>query len=43
MLQGEQKYLDLKLGERGAILSITVYIILSIVKLGIGYFSAPRL
>lgn len=35
----EQKYKDLKLGERGAIISITAYIILSCLKLLIGYMS----
>ncbi|MGE7186490.1 cation diffusion facilitator family transporter [Peribacillus sp. NPDC006672] len=35
----EQKYNDLKLGERGAIISIIAYICLSIVKLVIGYIS----
>ncbi|MEH7235429.1 cation diffusion facilitator family transporter [Bacillus sp. JJ1562] len=35
----EQRYQDLKLGERGAILSIAVYILLSIVKLIIGYIA----
>ncbi|WP_028392560.1 cation diffusion facilitator family transporter [Bacillus cihuensis] len=35
----EQKYNDLKLGERGAIISIIAYIILSIIKLVIGYMS----
>ncbi|MFJ8070038.1 cation diffusion facilitator family transporter [Peribacillus sp. NPDC096447] len=35
----EQKYNDLKLGERGAIISIIAYICLSIMKLGIGYIS----
>ncbi|MBU5210758.1 cation diffusion facilitator family transporter [Heyndrickxia sp. FSL K6-6286] len=34
-----QKYNDLKLGERGAIISIFAYIVLSIIKLIIGYFS----
>jgi len=34
-----QKYKDLKLGERGAIISITAYICLSILKLVIGYMS----
>ncbi|MED3786926.1 cation diffusion facilitator family transporter [Peribacillus frigoritolerans] len=35
----EQKYNDLKLGERGAIISIIAYICLSILKLAIGYIS----
>ncbi|MEO2078586.1 MAG: cation diffusion facilitator family transporter [Bacillus sp. (in: firmicutes)] len=35
----EQKYKDLKLGERGAILSIVAYLLLSIIKLVIGYIS----
>ncbi|MGG3798364.1 cation diffusion facilitator family transporter [Metabacillus fastidiosus] len=35
----EQKYNDLKLGERGAIISIIAYICLSIIKLVIGYIS----
>ncbi|MCM3168609.1 cation diffusion facilitator family transporter [Peribacillus frigoritolerans] len=35
----EQKYNDLKLGERGAIISIFAYICLSIMKLAIGYIS----
>ncbi|MFD6210041.1 cation diffusion facilitator family transporter [Peribacillus sp. NPDC060253] len=35
----EQKYNDLKLGERGAIISIIAYICLSILKLVIGYIS----
>ena len=34
-----QKYNDLKLGERGAIISIIAYIFLSILKLVIGYMS----
>lgn len=34
-----QKYNDLKLGERGAILSIIAYIFLSIIKLVVGYLS----
>jgi cation diffusion facilitator family transporter len=33
----EQRYKDLKMGERGAILSICVYICLSALKLFIGY------
>lgn len=33
----DQKYLDLKMGERGAILSIFVYICLSAFKLTVGY------
>ncbi len=33
----QQKYDDLKLGERGAIISIIAYIVLSIVKLIVGY------
>jgi cation diffusion facilitator family transporter len=35
----EQKYHDLKLGERGAVISIIAYICLSIIKLIIGYTS----
>lgn len=35
----EQKYNNLKLGERGAIISIIAYICLSIIKLIIGYIS----
>ncbi|MDP1421921.1 cation diffusion facilitator family transporter [Peribacillus simplex] len=35
----DQKYNDLKLGERGAIISIIAYICLSIMKLAIGYIS----
>lgn len=35
----DQKYLDLKLGERGAILSIFVYIGLSALKLTVGYIA----
>jgi len=35
----EQKYRDLKLGERGAIISIIAYICLSILKLVIGHIS----
>ncbi|MDR6125297.1 cation diffusion facilitator family transporter [Bacillus sp. SLBN-46] len=35
----EQKYKDLKLGERGAMISIVAYIILSAIKLVIGYMS----
>lgn len=35
----EQKYQDLKLGERGALISIAAYICLSILKLAIGYIS----
>ncbi|MEK4011154.1 cation diffusion facilitator family transporter [Peribacillus sp. FSL M8-0224] len=35
----EQKYNDLKLGERGAIISIIAYICLSVMKLAIGYIS----
>ncbi|AOH54619.1 transporter [Peribacillus muralis] len=35
----EQKYNDLKLGERGAIISIIAYICLSFIKLVIGYIS----
>lgn len=35
----EKKYNDLKLGERGAYLSIVAYICLSVLKLIIGYFS----
>jgi cation diffusion facilitator family transporter len=35
----DQKYKDLKLGERGAIISIVAYLILSAIKLVIGYMS----
>ncbi|MCR1832819.1 cation diffusion facilitator family transporter [Oceanobacillus caeni] len=35
----EQKYKDLKLGERGATISILAYICLSIIKLIVGYMS----
>lgn len=35
----KQKYNDLKIGERAAIISIVAYIILSIIKLVIGYMS----
>lgn len=35
----KQKYRDLKLGERGAILSIVAYLFLSILKLIVGYIS----
>jgi len=35
----EQKYKDLKLGERGAIISIIAYICLSVLKLVVGYMS----
>src|SRR6478672_4954851 len=35
----QQKYHDLKLGERGAIISIIAYICLSILKLLIGYMA----
>lgn len=35
----EQRYKDLKMGERGAIISIAAYIILSCLKLLIGYMS----
>ncbi|HZG72025.1 MAG TPA: cation diffusion facilitator family transporter [Chondromyces sp.] len=35
----EQKYKDLKLGERGAMISIIAYICLSIIKVMIGYMS----
>ncbi|MEM1505549.1 cation diffusion facilitator family transporter [Domibacillus sp. 8LH] len=35
----DQKYLDLKMGERGAILSIFVYICLSAFKLTVGYIA----
>ncbi|MEH7384689.1 cation diffusion facilitator family transporter [Bacillus sp. JJ1521] len=38
----EQRYQDLKLGERGAILSIAVYIFLSILKLIIGYIAGSE-
>ncbi|WP_458411908.1 cation diffusion facilitator family transporter [Schinkia sp. CFF1] len=35
----EEKYGDLRLGERGAIISIVAYICLSVLKLAIGYIS----
>ncbi|MDM5197367.1 cation diffusion facilitator family transporter [Fictibacillus enclensis] len=35
----EQRYQNLKLGERGAIISIVAYICLSVLKLAISYFS----
>lgn len=35
----EQRYLNLKLGERGAIISIAAYIVLSALKLFVGYIS----
>jgi len=35
----QQRYHDLKLGEKGAIISIIAYICLSVIKLWIGYFS----
>lgn len=35
----QQRYHDLKLGEKGAIISIIAYICLSMIKLWIGYFS----
>ncbi|MEH7225657.1 cation diffusion facilitator family transporter [Bacillus sp. JJ1566] len=38
----EQRYQDLKLGERAAILSIAVYIFLSILKLIIGYIAGSE-
>lgn len=38
----EQAYLDLKRGERGAILSIVAYICLSILKLTVGIFSGSE-
>lgn len=34
----EQGFLDLKKGERGAIISIIAYICLSALKLAVGYF-----
>lgn len=34
-----QKYNNLKLGERGAIISIIAYVFLSIIKLVVGYMS----
>src|SRR5699024_6370391 len=39
VLMDEQKYNDLKLGEKGAYLSIVAYLCLSILKLFIGYIS----
>lgn len=38
----QEKYNNLKLGERGAIISIVAYIILSIIKLVIGYTSGSE-
>jgi cation diffusion facilitator family transporter len=38
----EQRYQDLKLGERGAILSIAVYILLSCLKLVVGYIAGSE-
>jgi len=38
----EEKYNNLKLGERGAMISIIAYIILSVVKVGIGYMSGSE-
>ena len=35
----EQGFIDLKRGERGAIISIIAYICLSVLKLGVGYFA----
>ncbi|UYZ22670.1 cation diffusion facilitator family transporter [Mesobacillus jeotgali] len=35
----EQRYSNLKLGERGAIISILAYIVLSVLKLSVGYIS----
>src|SRR5437667_4134184 len=35
----EQKYKNLRIGERGAIISIVAYICLSIIKLVVGYIS----
>ena len=35
----EQRYSNLKLGERGAIISILAYILLSALKLSVGYIS----
>ncbi|MBT2639695.1 cation diffusion facilitator family transporter [Bacillus sp. ISL-39] len=35
----EQRYSNLKLGERGAIISILAYILLSVLKLSVGYIS----
>ena len=37
-----ERYNNLKLGERGAIISIIAYIILSIIKVGIGYLSGSE-
>lgn len=39
MLEQQQRYNDLKLGERGAIFSIIAYVILSIIKLAVAYMS----
>ena len=38
----EEKYNDLKLAERGARISIIAYIVLSLLKLGIGYLSSSK-
>lgn len=38
-MNNQQKYSDLKLGERGAIISILTYILLSAIKLVIGYMA----
>lgn len=38
----EQKYINLKLGERGAIVSLIAYICLSIIKLVVGHMSASE-
>ncbi|GLX69639.1 cation diffusion facilitator family transporter [Paenibacillus glycanilyticus] len=38
----EQRFNDLKLGEKGAIISIIAYIILSILKLGTGFISGSE-
>lgn len=42
MKMEKEKYDNLKLGERGAIISIVAYIILSIIKLVIGYTSGSE-
>lgn len=41
-MEQQQKYKNLKLGERGAIISIVAYISLSVIKLLIGYFSGSE-
>lgn len=38
----EQRFLDLKIAEKGARVSIAAYIILSLVKLSVGYFAGSK-